>query len=254
MLMVARRRQIVEIVRSRKSVMVRDLARQLKVTEETIRRDLEHLEADSKLLRSHGGAVLPEARDGELHFTERQTRNIKEKRSIAAEAVSRVMEGDTLMLDPSSTVLEMAKLMPDLRVTVITNSLQVQMELAKRRQMTVISLGGTLAERSLSTQGPQAERGLEHYHASKMFFSCKGVDEQGVVSESSELMARMKQAMFLRADKKFLLADHSKFWVKSLTATAQVEDVDEIITDSAIESDVLKTLQKKFTKVTVANF
>jgi len=252
MLMIARRRRIVEIVRRQKSVLVRDLARIVAVTEETIRKDLEQLESESKLMRSHGGAVLPEPPGAEVHFSERLTRNIREKRAIAAAAVKRVAEGETLMLDASSTVLEMARLIPDIRLTVITNSLQIQLELVSRKNLTLIVLGGILIERSLSTHGPQAERALEAYHADKAFISCKGIDPSGAVTESSELMTRVKQAMLQRSDRRFLLADHSKFGVKSLVTTARLDDMDEVITDAGTLGKALKLVQNKSAKVTVA--
>src|SRR5438045_5215952 len=119
MLAVERLREIEKRIKRDGSARVADLARELSVTEETIRRDLEKLEDDRKILRSHGGAVAPA--NGEIPHTERESQQAAEKSAIAREAVKRVSEGDTLFIDASSTALELARILPDMPLTVLTN-------------------------------------------------------------------------------------------------------------------------------------
>jgi DeoR/GlpR family transcriptional regulator of sugar metabolism len=231
---------------------VTDLARQFGVTEETIRRDLEKLETEGKLMRSHGGAVAPVAITGERHYSERQLANAREKSAIARVAVALIEEGDTVVLDASSTVLQLARLLPDIDVTVLTNSIQVALTLADRPRIRVVGTGGTLSTASLSFAGPQAEQSLEKYFVNKAFLSCTGVDTEFGLSDINERQALLKIKMMEISARTFLLVDHSKFGARSLRRFSRLEDVDEIITDSQIDAEALATIKLACPVVTVA--
>jgi len=234
------------------SARVTDLAKHFGVTEETIRRDLEKLESEGKLLRSHGGAVAPVVASGERHYTERQVANTREKSAIARLAVQLIEEGDTVVLDASSTVLHLARLLPDIDVTVLTNSIQVALALADRPRVRVVGTGGTLSSASLSFAGPQAEESLEKYYVNKAFLSCTGVDLEFGLSDINERQALLKVKMMDIAARTYLLADHSKFGAKSLRRFSRIEDVDEIITDSSVDADTLEMIRQAGPTVIVA--
>ncbi len=141
---------------SEKSVRVSELSALFSVTDETIRRDLEKLEKEKKLARSHGGAVSIEpSSDGpEIPFQEREITHVEEKKQIAKEAVKHIVETDKILLDASTTALYVAKNLPNIPITVLTNSVNVVLELSKKHHVTVISTGGTLLARSFSYVGP----------------------------------------------------------------------------------------------------
>ena len=164
MLLVERHRKIVEAVNRQTSLRVTELSGMFGVTEETIRRDLEKLQEQGMLIRSHGGAVALTDTSFEVHHTAREARSQTEKTAIAREALKRVRTDDTILMDSSSTVLILAKVIPDMRITVITNSLQAAMELSTRPLVRVIGIGGTLISSSLSFVGPLAEKCLADYH------------------------------------------------------------------------------------------
>jgi DeoR/GlpR family transcriptional regulator of sugar metabolism len=252
MLIAERQRSIITIVTEGGSARVTELAKHFRVTEETIRRDLEKLESEGKLLRSHGGAVAPVATAGERHYTERQLANAREKSAIARLAVELISEGDTIVLDASSTVLQLARLLPDIDVTVLTNSIQVALALADRPRMRVVGTGGTLSSASLSFAGPQAEEALEKYFVNKAFLSCTGVDIDFGLSDINERQALFKVKMMDISARTYLLADHSKFGAKSLRRFSRIEDVDEIITDSELDADMLETIRRAGPTVIVA--
>src|SRR4051794_5024499 len=113
MLMLERQRKIADLVSSRQSVRVSELSRLFSITRETVRHDLETLEREGRLKRSHGGAVSVESPSAELHFSKREVRNVLEKRAIAAHALKGIAEGDAVLMDASSSVLELARLLPD---------------------------------------------------------------------------------------------------------------------------------------------
>jgi DeoR/GlpR family transcriptional regulator of sugar metabolism len=244
MLVAERHREIVAIVERESSVRVVELARLLRVTEETIRRDLEKLESEGRLQRTHGGAVRVEgSRDAEVHFAQREISYVQEKTAIAHEAIKTVAEGDTIYLDASSTALRMAQLLPDIRLTVLTHAIKVAIELSNRNNITVIVNGGILAPSSLSFIGPQAERFLTNYHVDKLYFSCKGVSFSRGLSESSEWQATLKSKMMTISDEKYLLVDHSKFNANALTVFADIKEVDHIITNSSTDKDTVQKLR-----------
>jgi len=223
---------------------VRELAELLCVTQETIRRDLDKLEEEGRIVRSHGGAVAPEVTQGETPYFQREVINAAEKKRIARAALAFVREHDRIVLDASSTAWYLSAILPNMPLTVLTNSVKVALELAGKEKITVISTGGTLAPTSLSYVGPLAQRGLEHYHADKVFISCKGVHLQRGISESNELQAMVKQQMINIADQVYLLADHTKLGVQALTYVAPLNDVDRLITDRAPEAEWLEQLDR----------
>ncbi|QHW33852.1 DeoR/GlpR transcriptional regulator [Paenibacillus rhizovicinus] len=253
MLVAERYEKIVGLVNERGSIRVTELSELCRVTEETIRRDLDRLEQAGRLRRSHGGAVSVKDAPSqpEIPYAEREITHAEEKRRIAEEAVKLIRPKDRILLDASSTAWYMATILPDLPLTVLTNSIKVAMELSGKERIEVISTGGTLAQRSLSYVGPLAERSLDAYHVDKVFFSCKGVHLERGISESNELQARIKQKMLGMADDIVLLADASKFGVQAFTHVAELGEVHRIITDRRVPQETLGALAERSISVSV---
>jgi DeoR/GlpR family transcriptional regulator of sugar metabolism len=242
MLAAERYEKIVQLINERGSMRVSELSEQCQVTEETIRRDLDKLEQTGRLRRSHGGAVSVKELQ-EIPYEEREIAHMAEKKKIAETAVPFIQPHDRILLDASSTAWYMAALIPDIPLTVLTNSIKVALELAGKEKIELISTGGILASRSLSYVGPLTERSLEQYHVNKAFLSCKGVHPKRGLSESNELQGRIKQKMIGMTDQVFLLADSSKFGVQALTNVAPLDEVDVLITDDAAPREFLETLE-----------
>lgn len=241
MLVAERYDLIVQLVNERGSIRVSELSEQCKVTEETIRRDLSQLESLGLLKRSHGGAVsVKELAQGqpEVSYIEREIQNAEEKRRIAEKAVQCIEPKERILLDASTTAWYMANALPDIPLTVLTNSIRVTTALARKEKIDVISTGGLLAQRSLSFVGPLAERALESYYVDKLFLSCKGVHLERGISESNELQAILKQKMIAIAERTILLADASKFGVQSFAHVADWSQIDHIISDQRLEPPV----------------
>ncbi|CAM4062817.1 DeoR/GlpR family DNA-binding transcription regulator [Paenibacillus alkaliterrae] len=242
--------KIVQLVNERGSIRVTELSELCQVTEETIRRDLDRLEQAGRLRRSHGGAVSVKDQQPEIPYFEREVMRADEKKRIAEEAIKLIQPQDRILLDASSTAWYMAASMPDIPLTVLTNSIKVAMELSSKEKIEVISTGGILASRSLSYVGPLAERSLDAYHVDKAFFSCKGVHLERGISESNELQARIKHKMIGMADQVILLADSSKFGVQAFTHVAELRDIHTIITDGRLSGELLAQLEEKQITVT----
>jgi DeoR/GlpR family transcriptional regulator of sugar metabolism len=250
MLVAERHQKIIELVNERKSVRVSELSQIFSITDETIRRDLEKLEKQKKLIRSHGGAVsLNTSTISEVPYFERETRNVEEKKQIASEAVKQLVEGDTIILDASTTAWYMAKELPDVNITVLTNSIKVATELSTKKQITVISTGGILRPESLSNVGPLAESSLQSYHVNKAFVSCKGLHLEHGMSEASEQQARVKKLMVNSADTVYIMVDHSKFGVQAFTKFSDLDSIHYVITDSKVDQQTVQQLTDKSVKV-----
>lgn len=250
MLIAERHQKIIDLVNERQSIRVSELSQIFSKTEETIRRDLEKLESQEKLIRSHGGAIsIDDSKNTEIPFLEREVTNVEEKRQIAFEAITQVNEGDRIILDASTTAWFMAKSLPDISITVVTNSIKVVMELSSKKQITVISTGGILRASSLSFIGPLAESSLDTYHFNKAFISCKGFHLERGMSETSEQQARIKETMIKRADEVFIMIDHSKFEVQEFTQLCNFDVIDYIITDRKTKDDIVNALTNRDLKV-----
>jgi DeoR/GlpR family transcriptional regulator of sugar metabolism len=251
MLLAERHRKIVEVVNEKMSVRVTELSKIFQVTEETIRRDLEKLEKENLLRRSHGGAVSIQDEQSEVSYAEREITNSVEKKAIAIEAVKLIQPGDQIVLDASTTAWYMAKEMPDLPLTVITNSIKVAIELSKKEQVKVISTGGMLLPKSLSYVGPLAERSLNMYHVNKAFISCKGVHIEGGLSDSNEWQALLKRQMMSISDQTILMADSTKFGVRNFAHITGIQQVDLVLTDSNIEDLTSHAFEEKGVQIRI---
>ena len=250
MLSAERCEKIVQLLNERGSVRVSELSELFQVTEETIRRDLDRLEQAGRLRRSHGGAVSIKDRHPETPYFEREVTFPEEKKRIAQEAIKRIRPNDKILLDASTTAWYLASNLPDIPLTVLTNSVNIAIALSGKQNIDVISTGGLLASRSLSFVGPLAERSLDGYHVDKLFFSCKGIHLERGISEANELQGRVKQKMIGMADRVILLADASKFGVQAFTHLAGLNEVDEIITDRRVSTETLKQLTERAISVT----
>lgn len=249
MLVAERRRKLITIVDEKGSSRVSELSQAFNVTEETIRRDLEKLEAEGKLKRSHGGAVSVKDMDAESPYFEREILNIGEKMAVAEEAVKYVANNDRIVLDASTTAWYMAKILPDMPLTVLTNSMKVALELSNREKITVISVGGRLLQKSLSFVGPQTTDALEYYRVGKAFISCQGIHEKRGISDSNEMQALVKKKMVEIADEIYVLADHTKFGLQALSRVASFDEIDFIITDSKTDEKKIPEFRETGVKV-----
>lgn len=231
MLAAERRKKIIELAHQDKTVLVSVLSRMFDVTEETIRRDLEKLVNDGIITRTYGGAMLNRHTNEDLPFSTRHELNTEIKRSIAMKAIGLINDGDTLMVDPSSTSFELLKLLGNKNnLTVITNSITILHHFAGL-EMNIISTGGTLRPRSLSLVGPVAQETLLRYNVDKALISCKGIDLVRGVTESNEPECELKKYMLSQCDKTILLADHSKFDKTAFTMLTELDRIDYLVTD-----------------------
>lgn len=245
MMLVAERHSLIkQIIKEMNSVKVIDLAQRFNVTEETIRRDFLKLENEGWLKRSHGGAVYVD-NQADQPLVQREVLQVKEKQKIAKRAVENVNEGDIIMLDASSTAWFMAKALPNIKLTVVTNALNIIEELSRKHNINVISTGGTLDHDSMSFVGPQTVLSLKAYHVTKLFISCKGLAIDEGFTESNEQQNAVKQQMLLSSSEHYFLLDYTKISRKSFTKLADIESADYLITDRVVSPSTKEVLNKQ---------
>lgn len=233
-----RQQEIMKLLFESGAIKVNQVSKLFGVTEETIRRDLEKLETDNKLKRTHGGAIaVDQQNDDDIPFNKRKVLMAKEKRSIANEAVKLIEEQDVIFLDAGSTALYLAKALPNISIKVLTNSLLVAFELNKKNKIQITVTGGNLTQHSLSLVGPATIRSMQNYHVNKMFFSCKGFDQEWGISDSNEQQAAVKRAVIEMSEKVILLADHSKMNKRSFINIESLDAVDIIIVDHKVSKE-----------------
>lgn len=232
MLAIERRNAILSKLASDGKVVVSDLAREYSVTEETIRRDLEKLDRDGLARKTYGGAVKNENYNIDLPFHVRKQSNVESKRKIARLIADMIQDGDYIMLDSSTTALYVIHSIQDRKkITLITNSIEILIELCNKPDWTIISTGGTLKEGGLSLVGYQAERTVNNFHVDLAVCSCKGFDTERGVTDSNEPDSEIKKAFFAAAKKRILAVDSSKFDKSSFVKVCGINDIDTVVTD-----------------------
>ena len=212
MLALERRNQILSQLQSEKRVIVSELSTVFGVSEETIRRDLEKLEKEGYAVKSYGGAVIREDVGIDFPFQVRQNQNVLEKQKIAQLTVPFIHKGEHLFLDASSTVMAVARTLKEKdALTVVTNSLEVLVQLADVSDWNVIGVGGEMKPGCLAFVGSTAEEQIRSFFADTFIFSCKALDIEVGPTESQPAMASAKRQMLLHSKRRILAADSSKF-------------------------------------------
>ncbi len=245
MLALERRNLILEKLQDEKKVVVSELSQLYDVSEETIRRDLEKLEQEGYATKSYGGAVLNENVGFDMPLTIRSKKNVVAKQKIAELAAELIHDGDHIMLDASSTDLFIAKAIKNKqKLTVLTNSIEIILELSEIPDWKIISTGGTLKEGYLALLGPMAEETTSAYFADKAFVACKALDYEHGIMDSLQAFTSMKKKTIASAAKSYLVVDSTKFDKTAFTRMGPVDVVSGIITDKKPDDRWLELFEK----------
>ena len=248
-----RRQFLIDILRKQPGVNVPDLAIALKVSEGTVRNDLIALEQQGLLTRVHGGAILNQQDQFQNgSFVKRYQLNSAAKRAIASTAVALVNDGDSILLDASSTAYYFAKALSGRqRLRVMTNGFEVARELAQNTTNTVILVGGVVNNESSSVTGLLSEHIIEELHIQKTFLSCSGFSPERGMTEVHLAEAQLKRKVIESSQELFALVDSSKFGKEDLTSFARPEKISRLFTDQHLSSDWLVWLREAGIEFTI---
>ena len=232
MLALERRNLILEKLQAEKRVVVSELSQLYNVSEETIRRALDKLEKEGLAIKRYGGAVINEDISIDLPFNVRNNQNVSGKQKMAEIAASMVHDGDHIFLDASTTAVFVAKALKDReRLTVITNSMEILLELSDVSGWNIISTGGVMKEGYLAFLGSRTEESIRSYFVDKVIFSCKALDKDWGIMESQEAFGSTKKAMMASGKEKILVIDSTKFDQTAFSVAGKLRDVDIVVTD-----------------------
>jgi DeoR family ulaG and ulaABCDEF operon transcriptional repressor len=223
------------MVRDRRVVRVTTLMDELNASSATLRRDLVKLEEMSQLKRVHGGAEAIEAAQ-QSHLSTRafgvsQTLNAERKRAVARIAAGMCSDGDSIIINAGSTTWFMAEFLRERRMQILTNSMPISHELIATSNNRIVLPGGEVYREQGIILSPFDEDAIQHFTASKMFMSCYGISQMGII-EGDPLIARAEAKLLARAEQLVVIADSSKFEQRGSMAVCQLSRVHTLVTDA----------------------
>ena len=249
-----RQLEIVRFVEERGRARVAELSDHFGVSAVTIRKDLDVLADGGRVIRTHGGAIAARVRRGDLTHDVRDQMHREEKAVIGALAAAQVSDGESILIDASTTGLHLARELmhrgAGQSLTIVTNSIRIASELAIRPDIVVLLMGGRVRGRSLSLVGQLGDAVLSRVNVHKAFVGAAGFTLEEGLTETTEEEAQIKRAMVAAAREIYAIVDHSK-WGRVASATfCRAEGLTGVFTDAGASVEMLSTLEEKGIKVT----
>lgn len=243
-----RRQHMLDFIRAKDFVRIQDLAREFRVSEVTVRSDLDILARDGSVRRVHGGVVALLSNRKETAFEERAASYEVEKRQIAKAAVDMLAEGDTVILDAGTTTMAIAHALADRSdlagITVFTPGLNVALALERAiPRIQVVVTGGTLRPQQHSLVEPLNTLILERVRANIAFLGCNGFDPELGIMAASLPDAILKQAIIAAARRIIVVTDASKFTQSAVLSFCAYDAVDTVLTAGQVDPEALAVVR-----------
>lgn len=252
----SRQQKIMEYVEEHGSVQVKELAEYLEVSEATVRRDLDELDADGLLERTHGGAVLRNDKTSsfERQHNERIVIMPEEKRRIAKKAVSFINEGETILLDSGTTSYYLANELSNIpNLTVITYDLFIACNMILHPTSTMIVTGGIRRQGFNNVLwGNMVEDCIRNIRVDKAFLGADAIDSDFGVSNTNILEANVKKLLLKAGKKVILIADHTKLNRVALVKVCDLTEIDELVIDNSVDEENLNRIRDKIKHIHLA--
>jgi DeoR/GlpR family transcriptional regulator of sugar metabolism len=235
---VIRREKILELITEDGVARVSDLSSIFKVSEVTIRQDLDRLEGDGIIAREHGGAYLKSLSHQVQSFTFQHRENMDKKVRIGKKAAEYIIDGESIILDSGSTVTEVAKNLTAKRnLTVITNAVNIPLIIGGEPGITLLLTSGEFKAPTLSLTGQKAADFFENVHVDKLFLATAGITLKAGLTYPSMSDLPVKKAMIETASEVFLVADSTKIGKQALASLGALSLIDYLITDDGISEE-----------------
>lgn len=240
-----RKSEILKSLNKHGKVKVCDLSKVYEVSEVTIRRDLQELEEDELIKRVHGGAVLNDNTKFEPTFLEKIDKFYDEKEAIGKFGAKMIVDGDTIALDAGTTTLCIARHITAVNITVLTNSIDIAYELAKKKDVEVIVVGGTLRWETRAMVGPVADSIIKNFNVDKAFIGTNAVCVINGITTPNITEANTKREMIKIAKQTIVVCDHTKFNTVCFAKITDLDSIDIIITDNKLDDESLENFEKE---------
>ena len=247
-----RRSIISEALSTQGYMSLAELADSLGVSESTVRRDLEALEQQGLVRRTHGGAVYVKDPAGQAYaFADRETTAAAEKSAISVAVAELIGDNETVLLDGGTTCYQVARAIAGRQLNVVTNSLPIASLLSAEMATEVTMIGGYVYPRTGVALGAMAEQQVAMVHGSHLVLSCAGVADDGAYNQN-QMMVDMERRMMAVADEVVLAVDHTKFGRRAVAKLCDLGEVHTIVTDDGLSADVRAWLETLDAKLIVA--
>ncbi|EHH68738.1 DeoR/GlpR family DNA-binding transcription regulator [Gluconobacter morbifer] len=226
---------------------VHELAEQMEASLATVRRDLQRLEEQGVIVRTHGGAALADAVEREVAFEAREHQQLDNKRAIADLVFPHIRRGSAVFLDAGTTVLQLARRLrlDPMPLTVFTNNMTVADTLSGTDGVDVNLLGGRVRHFNRCLVGLLAEQAIEGLWFDQVFLGASAVQPDDTISTPDSGEASLNAVMMRRTDDCLLLADSSKFGRHSTFRVGRLDQISRIFTDHELEEDVGRSLRER---------
>jgi len=211
----------------------------------TLRRDIERLEHEGFAMKIRGGAKkVDQSKEREDLYSKRANRNIEAKQLLASNALQFIEIGRSVFLDSGSTIMELAKILPDVHLSIITSGPNIALEITKNHNPTVNILGGTINSDNCSVAGPTALSSIKNFNIDLAFIAPSGYSPSGGFTVGNYAECEVKRAVIKKANMVIMLMEQEKI-NKSLPFTfATLKDIDVIITNGELSKDFTKLALK----------
>jgi DeoR family glycerol-3-phosphate regulon repressor len=246
-----RQRRLLDAVRHRVTISVEELAQQLKVTPQTVRRDVKQMEEARLLARYHGGVGLPSSVEN-IDYRQRQVLNIDAKRRIATAVAARVPPGCSLLINIGTTTEEAARALAHHQgLRVVTNNLNVAAILADNPHCEVIVAGGVVRSRDRGIVGEATIDFIRQFKVDIGIIGISSIEDDGTLRDFDPREVKVAQAIIEQSREVWLVADHDKFGRQALVRMAHVSQIDVLFTDARPPEALAKVLKEARVKVVI---
>jgi len=245
-----RQDKIVKYIEKVEKATIEDIMSLLKISRSTVRRYLIDLERKNLIIRTRGGALKKKYFKYEFSLNEKKDLNLDKKKKIAQIAKRFINEGDIIYISGGTTTLELAKILFDIKdLIVFTNAINILLELVNNSGIEIKLVGGDFRKKTFSMVGQEAINYLDRYNFDKAFVGVNGISVSEGFTTPNELEAIVDGEVIKRSKEVFILADETKFGAVAFSNICKIEDVDYIITNKLINSNLVRDIQKNEVKI-----
>jgi DeoR/GlpR family transcriptional regulator of sugar metabolism len=247
-----RQNRILSLVKSHRSITITEIQKRLKVSRETIRRDLLALAEQRKLRKTHGGAISLETREPEMAV--RQTTNVEGKRAMGRLAASMIPDGASVILAGGTTVQSVSEeLLGHRALTIFTNCIATGLKLSGRNENRVHLIGGEIQPQNRACLGRDATHMLANYFADFAVIGAGAISPRGALMDFSREEAELHSLMLQSAQTVIVVADHQKFGRYAPVRVQSLDKANYLVTDREPEPEMAEVLSALTVDVLVAS-
>ncbi|MBR5108950.1 MAG: DeoR/GlpR transcriptional regulator [Clostridia bacterium] len=241
-----RQKKMMEYIEANTSAQIHELAEKFHVSEATVRRDLDDLDQQGALRRTHGGAIkMDRSTAYESMYSEKISQMLDEKHRIAEYAAKLVHPGDTVHIDSGTTTFFIAQALAHHEdLTIITNDLYIAYQTPIHPSSTLIVTGGVRRQGRQELVGTITENFIRDSHVDVAFIGVDGIDMTGGATNANFSEVGVKRLMLMSAARSVIVADHSKFGRVALARICDLKEASLLLTDSGLDPDIQNRLRK----------